>query len=913
MVAFYQSFAYEASAGSGKTFALVVRYITLLFKDAKPESILALTFTNKAANEMRERIASVLSELNQESRKAELQEIAKALECTTQEILSRQQMVLERYLKADLKISTIDAFFAQILRAFSLHVGIQPDFLIDQSADEMRFLKEFISLVKAEGLYRELVSFSFYEDQRLESIFSLLEMLYDKDHEMREHAAMNGDHFALEQKILSLCERLYNTFAQQEGISPSTLKTLKVDSLEALSDKKWVCKESLAYWHYKKYYKPEADALLDEIKHYMRDYYILKENFYRTNYLKLFELYKKTKYRLNRAENLLKFSDISYYTYQLLRGKIENEFLYFRLDAQIDHLLIDEFQDTNILQFRVLEPIIDEIHAGIGTKSFKSFFYVGDTKQSIYRFRGGAKELFGYVSRRYGVEIEKLTTNYRSHAKIVDFVNATFREKINGYSDQQPLESKQGGYVRVMLDEDLMGMIVKSVEELLESGVSSDEIAILTFGNSEAQEIAIRLQAHFGGIEVTTETTRLLLHQPKVRAVVEMMKYLYFGDRLFLKNFQALIGIDPQEEISIANLQSSIPLLELAKKIILQFGLYANERELLEFLELLGSYKDIEHFLFESERIVTPSKTKQNRGIRLMTIHKSKGLEFEHLIVCDRFRKKKSDSSPLIFWYDEIELKDLFIRFGGRSCVDPTYAEALEKNQILAEEDALNLLYVAFTRAKKSLIVCQKDKGSAFDILSLQSAKYGKLDVEQRQELSTKEETFEYQPFRVGYQEQERRKSAKNEGDIASVQFGLALHYMLEMLEDFTTQSLEKAFWAMKNRYEMTLQEGESVQIKERVERLINDQRFLDLVDGERYMEQPLSYRGEMLVLDLLIKKANGWVVIDYKSSQTQRSEHIKQVQNYMRALQSLNSGEKIEGYLCYVRAEGIEITEVLS
>ncbi len=910
-MAFYQSFAYEASAGSGKTFALVVRYITLLFKGAKPESILALTFTNKAANEMRERIASVLAELEQESRRAELEEIAKALECSGEEILRQKKHVLDRYLKADLKISTIDAFFAQILRSFSLHVGIQPDFLIDQSGNEMRFLKEFLSLVKTEGLYKELVSFSFYEDQRLESIFALLETLYDKDHELRELADREGDLVALERKILSLCEELYDTFAQKEGISPSTLKTLKVDSMEALAKKKWLCKESMEYWHYKKYYTPAADELLMEIKHYLHNYFKLKEGYYRTKYLKLFALYKQTKYRLNRAENLLKFSDISYYTYQLLRGKIENEFLYFRLDAQIDHLLIDEFQDTNILQFRVLEPIIDEIHSGIGTKEFKSFFYVGDTKQSIYRFRGGAKELFGYVAHHYGVQIEKLTTNYRSHSQIVDFVNATFREKIKGYSDQKALSSKQGGYVRVMLDEKVMEMILESVGELLERGVPSDEIAILTFGNDEAQEIATALQEKFDGIEVTTETTRLLLHQPKVRAVVEMMKYLYFGDRLFVKNFQALIGIDPADEIEIGDLKSTIPLLELAKRIILRFELYAEDRELLEFLELLGGYRDIEQFLFESDYIMTPSKTKQNQGIRLMTIHKSKGLEFEHLIVCDRFRKKRSDANPLIFWYDEIELKEFFIRFEGRKCVDPAYNEALEKNQVLSEEDALNLLYVAFTRAKKSLIVCQKEKDSAFELLSLQPGSQGKLEVEHKPKRLSREEVFVYRPFRVGYQEKPKRSSNKNVGDIASIHFGLALHYMLEMLEDFTPQSLEKAFWAMKNRYEMMLHEGESEQIKQRVGRLLSDQRFLELVNGERYMEQPLSFEGEMLVLDLLIKKENRWVVIDYKSSESQRGEHIKQVERYKRALQSLDTQQSIEGYLCYVRAAEIEIIAV--
>ena len=133
---FYNNFAYEASAGSGKTFALVVRYISLLFMKAKAESILALTFTNKAANEMRVRIATVLKELHLSHREAELNEICKILELPKDQLLKQSKTILHNFLQADIKIITIDKFLSTILRKFSLNLGLMPDFLVDESSDE---------------------------------------------------------------------------------------------------------------------------------------------------------------------------------------------------------------------------------------------------------------------------------------------------------------------------------------------------------------------------------------------------------------------------------------------------------------------------------------------------------------------------------------------------------------------------------------------------------------------------------------------------------------------------------------------------------------------------------------------------------------------------------------------------------
>jgi exodeoxyribonuclease V beta subunit len=909
-MAFYSNYAYEASAGSGKTFALVVRYITLLFMDAKPESILALTFTNKAANEMRVRIGSVLKELHLEKRDAELSEIAKALEVDKSEILLRQKEVLRCFLTSNLMISTIDKFFAQILRKFSLHLGLMPDFSIDESSDEEKFLKKFISLIKKEAKYKELVEFSVYEDKRLKSIFDFLENLYEKDSEISDLSIKKGDIFAIESKLISLGGDLYELLSMDDKLSNRAKKSLKYESIEQLSKKSWICKDSLEYWDYRSCFTPRADELLMEIKECLSIYYEIKEGYFKDNYLSLYSIYKQSKYELNVSTNLLRFNDVSYFVYQLLRGRIDSEFLYFRLDSKIDHLLIDEFQDTNILQFKILEPIIDEINSGIGVKEFRTFFYVGDIKQSIYRFRGGAKELFNYVAKHYGVKVEKLSVNYRSKTNIVEFVNGVFLQKIKNYTPQHSLESFRGGYVKVVEGEDTLDMVVESLFYLLNQGAKVDDIAILTHANSDAYMIEKALLEKDSKLDITTQTSIKLINNPKVSAVIELLKYLYFKDELFRANFLSSIGLDPKSDIDLSSFKITTELPTLIKEIIDYFKIFNRDENLLKLITISASYSDIESFLFESEDISVDSPSKKSSGLRILTIHKSKGLEFEHLIVADRFKKKSSDKSSMVFSYDDVHLSDMYVKFKSRECVDSEYAKAIEKNKNLIYEDDLNLQYVAFTRAKESLIVCKKEKDSTFDSLGLKEIEIGSVDIEVVSKSDEVSEVFEYESIRVGPQQDTNTKEKDQKDDIAAINFGLALHYMLEILEKFEKDCINQAYWAMKNRYEILLVDGECEKIRDRVLALLNHQPFLELVDANIYKEQPISYNGELKQIDLLVQKDDKYIVIDYKSSATQHSSHVKQVALYKEAIKKITDKE-VEAYLCYVRADEVELVKV--
>jgi len=299
--------------------------------------------------------------------------------------------------------------------------------------------------------------------------------------------------------------------------------------------------------------------------------------------------------------------------------------------------------------------------------------------------------------------------------------------------------------------------------------------------------------------------------------------------------------------------------------------------------------------------------------LRVLTVHKSKGLEFEHVIVCDRLSRDNNRSDTILFSYDEVDIKGLYLTMGGRESVDAVYAKAKEQESILMYEDRLNALYVAFTRAKRSLFVCAKAQNSAFEMLELSTTERGEIGV------STKETPFipsmmrVYQPKRYGAQEAASTSEEENESaEIASITFGIAQHYLLEMLDSFDESSLKRAYIALQNHFAPLLDEPTLQVIYQRGEKLITCKAFLDLIEGAKvYKEQPLIYQKERKQIDLLLEFSDKIIVIDYKSSKKQSAKHQAQVKLYQDALTQIYN-LPVEAYICYLQNDGIELLKSL-
>ncbi len=906
-MAFRPFLAYEASAGSGKTFMLVVRYLSLLFMGKDPSKILALTFTNKAANEMLERIVATLETL--ETRQdGELKEISRIVEKTPQEILAHRNEVLRRLVQRDVKVMTIDKFLAVILRKFALHVGIMPTFSTHESQHDIKVLSRFLQELFSVGKIETLIDLTLINHSRLTDTIALLHRLYLLRGAWRSSEYTPQSYRHLKEEIMADVTVLRQLVHAHTAASSTAKKSMEVASFEALLSKSWWLKESLNYRTYAKCYVPEMDVVLQQIRQKLQHYFYLKEQHYFHELFSLVDIYETSKLQIAKDDGELGFDDVSALVHTMLLGNtLSREFLYFRLDAEIDHLLLDEFQDTSMIQFEILSPIIDEICSGVGVSGEKSLFFVGDVKQSIYRFRGGVKELFYDVARRYRVDVDVLRTNYRSARTIVNMVNKTFAGIIEGYTPQAVQEDAREGYVEVIAHDDLLEAALLHVKKLLDLGVESSDIAILCATNSDG--LSIEEYFHAEGIDVVTETTSKLIHQQSIQALIEYLKYLYFQEEIYARNFFALIN-RPVEPIAAVSLERN-RLSAHMKEVIAKYELFSGDLNSISFLETLYHSEDIEAFLFEYERIDVTAVHQEHSGVRVLTVHKSKGLEFEHVVVLDRFSQRHSQYARLLFEYEGVQLKHLFLRQKGREALDPAYAKALQQEQQLRHEDQLNMLYVALTRARTSLFVVKKNKHSQFESINLELQQHGHLHVT-RQQVTSPPLRIEvnYTPLDLGRQEIVSVPPPEEEEHLHAIDFGLALHYALELCDLHVPDSVVWAMNSVKNRFGERLLEGDFDAIERRIRQLLSHSLFQELIQGICHKEQPVSYEKELRYIDLLVERDADVVVIDYKSSRRFEERHRLQVGFYKKAIVSILR-KNVRAYVVYLLEEQIEIVSI--
>ena len=903
---FINNLAYEASAGSGKTFMLVVRYLSLLFKGASPSKILALTFTNKAANEMQERIVQTLEEL--ESR-GELDEIVKVTELSSEYLLANRQRVLGEFLNSHTKIMTIDSFFTQILRKFSLYASLMPDFSTFSSQHELKLLSRFLKEVSVAGKKETLITLSLQSNKRLSDIFFLLDEFYIKFGEVKDMEFKKQDYLQFESEALLYMSELKKIVTSCKSASTTVVKAVEAKNFEELCSKAWIERDSLNYSTFSKCFTPVMDDLLCKIQEAIKNQNRAKEQNFFFALKELVDIYAKSKKALYIDDSELSFNDVTYLVYEILRVLDDSEFLYFRLDSQIEHMLLDEFQDTSIIQYEILKPLISEITSGKGIFDNGSFFFVGDVKQSIYRFRGGVSALFDTVREENSTHVEKLLTNYRSQKEVVEFVNGVFEQKIKNYTHQLSRAEANGGYVEVMQNDEPLQEVVTQVQRFLELGADINEIAVLCATNGDGEEIKKALNCQ--NIEVVTETTTKLINQKSVKAILEYLKYQYFGEDIYLHNFFALIEqeIRPLKRVDF----NKIKILDIVKNVIDECGLFSDDFNLVRFLNTVSKQSDIEALLFEYERLDVSAAASELSGVRVLTVHKSKGLEFEHVIVMDRLKKAPPTRDAIIYEYDGITLKNIYLRIKGREGVDKNYANAILKDKSLSREDSVNALYVAFTRARENLFIIAKSKDSMFDILDLKCQKNGILKCEELLDNSMQKRAFrslEYKSLYYGTQSDILVAEKEQVEDLKSINFGVALHYMLEMLGRFEEKNIAHAKDMMINKYGHVLEDDEIEDLENRVKILLKNEQFLALVNGECYREKAIRYKNNLRYIDLLVKNGSKWNVIDYKSSISYQRENINQVNYYVKAIKEI-TGDEVHGYICYLKESDIKIVKI--
>lgn len=899
--------ALKASAGSGKTFALTVRYICLLLLGAKPNEILTLTFTNKAANEMSERIYKTLLTLGDDE--AYLNAIENEVNLSKEEILGKKNILIKQFSNANLSIFTIDKFVNKILREFCGYIGISDDFEI-KNDDIEKLSYEFLKSLNEKD-FQTLIDLSFYEKKKFNSIFELFKTILEKNEDIE---VINIDASLIElqkENILKEAFKIKESILSCTNASNSARNAVDFENFEDLFGRTWLEKENFEdYSYFKKCANESNKNDFFKLKEELSIYYKIRAGF---SLNKIFEVYLKFrdfKFEFNKNKNYLEFNDISNLVYDLLSTKIDKDFLYFRLDSNYSHILIDEFQDTSLLQYKILEPLIDEILSGDVTK-FKTFFYVGDTKQSIYRFRGGKRELFDYVANTNKIlEVEVLNTNYRSCENVINFVNELFLNLPNyEYFKQESVRTN--GYVEVVVDtafeeDEKFVNVAKKIEELLQSGVNFNDIAILTYTNDDVLSLYYYLKQKFPSIKISTEMTSKLINQQNVKAVINAIKYIYFKEEIYKENLNAIIGnkllttLDLEINLEEKSVQEVIKELSKKLKII--------DENIIKLVEVSSSFNNIVDFVYEIDKLEAIMENSESKGLQILTIFKSKGLEFHTVILLDRIKRKNVDKSSLLFDYENLELKNIFYKIKGYENFNEDYKKAIDKEKKLSLEDEINILYVAMTRAKNNMIIFKKEKSSVFDILNMNVCKIGKMINSSNLVKNIEEKSIiSYTPLNLGTQEKQIVKEKElKENHLHSRYFGLATHYCLEMLNNFSFNDLKYTLNLARTRFSNYLNDKDFIDIENRLAHLINNDFFKFLITNSVLTsEQSLIYKEELKIIDLLIYKDDTYYILDYKTTKEELDEeHKNQVLYYKEAIKEIFKTSNVKSYLVYLKMD---------
>ena len=818
---------YKASAGSGKTFTLAREYMTLVIDNPYAyRTILAVTFTNKATEEMKLRILGQLYGIAHHLPESDqyLKQIHEALPHLSETQIRKNAEAALRLLIHNYNyfhVQTIDTFFQSVLRNLAreldltanLRIGLN-DYQVEQQAvDEliesledtdkllfwiMEYIKENIADDKGWNVIGQIKSFGehIFRDYYKENANKLSERMdeegffegfKEKMKNIKKKAKEQFDEIAA-----SFFDALEEGGYSADDLSGKTrgiwsyfnkIKNGKYSDDDLLNLTFTKCMESPDNWVKKADVKNHTDlyqqvsSVLYPILQFSEQHRPTLVKMYKSadltvkhlNQLRLLGSIDKKVRTMNQEANRFLLSDTQTLLHSLIQDS-DSPFIFEKIGTQLNHVMIDEFQDTSTIQWKNFKVLLEETMS----REDAGNLIVGDVKQSIYRWRSGDWRLLNnieseFINPKKQLDIETLDTNYRSDRNVIDFNNAFFVEAakqeyenlkeampeeaqqlLNAYADVEqkvPANKRAQGYVEIKLlktqeDEDtadestdkgkgerMMQLCLETVDKLVARGVPTNKIAILVRNNQTIQDIAEYFMNHSDYEMVSDEAFRLDASQA-VQTLVTALHYLMHPNddiaRATLLKY-ALTYLDSEELVTqlTSNRQEylEIPLLDLTERLFTEFRLgevedmKAQSAYVCAFYDKLNAFladnsSDIEAFLQEWDANLHGKSIHCDGtdGIRLLTIHKSKGLEYDHVIMpyCD-WQLEKSNTiwcTPQEEPYNELPLVPVDFSAGQmkQSIYEPDYHHEHLQNMV----DNLNLLYVAFTRAGHNLYVFGK-------------------------------------------------------------------------------------------------------------------------------------------------------------------------------------------------------------
>ncbi len=357
----------RASAGSGKTFNLTLRYIYLLFLGARASEILCVTFTNKARDEMQTRITSTLFSLSHGESNNYAKEL-QSLGISRETQLQKAHEIYNAFITSNNHIMTFDAFFNMIVRKFSFYAGVLSDYEIGANFDLGAQIFEKTLQNLGDSDFQKLADFCANHDINPKKLLDLIWRLKNAEIPLdsSDSIALNLRDFesAAWDEFNTLKDFMLAFLADKKGVENIKKRFLKeLETAEQILDAVHLTPkmreklESLGL---------DYEAKCQNLKAIFRDYFRAKESEILREITGISRLYERFKLQIIKAHNKLTFEDVSDVCYALLSENFDKNFFYFRLDAKISHILVDEFQDTNYRQYKILLPLIEEIKSGVG-------------------------------------------------------------------------------------------------------------------------------------------------------------------------------------------------------------------------------------------------------------------------------------------------------------------------------------------------------------------------------------------------------------------------------------------------------------------------------------------------------------------------------------------------------------------
>ena len=1049
---------YKASAGSGKTFTLATEYMKLVI--ANPEayrSILAVTFTNKATEEMKLRIISQLYGLSKLLPESEtyLKVIQDSLGMDRKQIAKRAHEALYNLLHhySYFRVETIDSFFQRVMRNLAKELELSANLKLElndreierQAVDELieglsigdKLLTWILDYIKGnigedknwnvigkikrfgenlskdfykaneKQLRQKLEEEGFFERylrqleevkrQAMEQVEQIAATFFDA---LDENGLTMDDFSRKKQGPWGYFEKL-RTGACYEEYGVNSYQASAVDSVDAWFTKAKATPQNPAYHVVEEMLRALLEFAVEKMPQLLRVYRSVEVTKSNLSQLRLLGSIDQKIKEMNQDANRFLLSDTQPLLHALMEsGAGDSSFIFEKIGTQLEHIMIDEFQDTSVTQWKNFKVLLDE------TMSHKESnnLIVGDVKQSIYRWRAGDWRLLNDIEREFPrpsdqLRLRSLATNYRSDRNVIEFNNQffvyaadkeyqaqketdesgaeTLRQAYADVIQQVPESKPRQGYVRIKLlpkeeyREAMLALTAETVDELISQGASEGDIAILIRSNEIIRDVANYFLANRPQYKLVSDEAFRLDASTAVNTLVMALRLLCHQDDIVEATLSGyyhrlIMGEETEESLPLPLEYTdhkeelmSMPLYDLVERLATIFRVHELKDQsayVCAFYDQLDNYMEdgtgtVEDFLDAWDNNLH-GKTIQSddvSGIRLMTIHKSKGLEFAHVIMpfCDWPITKSHViwCTPQASPFNELPLVPVDC---SKSRLEGTiYEKDYHYERLQETVDNLNLLYVAFTRARQNLFVygkrdvsnirsrliqdCLPDVARTLEGCKLSGMdeektepivmEYGELDINRQRKTEKESDNVFLKPVnRLTIHpdtyplKAQFRQSNKSRGFIKGddeqstqgeyMQLGVILHQVFSTIQ--TADDVEGALSQLRIDGVLNAAPDEE-KLREMLQRRLQTPKVKEWFSGqwEVYNERDIltvdEQSGEVKTYrpDRVMVNGTEMIVVDFKFA-AQRPEHVSQVKGYMELLKRM-SHLTVKGYLWYV------------